>query len=366
MSDLRAGERDQSGDDLDRRTSEPDPEADKKADSPTDLGKRPWKYVLRKTLHEFTDDQCTDMAAALTYYAVLAIFPGMLALLSLLGLVVSGEEAIDTVMDVLEPLVSGQILEPVRGVLEQLSTSSAVGFGLVFGVLAALWSASGYVGAFSRAMNRIYEIEEGRPFWKLRPVMLGLTLVTVVLAAVALLLLIVSGPLLQSLGQTLGIGDTAVTVFAIVKWPILLGIVILVVGLLYYVTPNIEQPKFRWISVGAAVAIGIWVVASFGFGLYIANFSNYDATYGSLAGVVIALLFVWITNLALLFGAELDAELERGRELDAGIPAEQQLQLPPRDTTQIKKSRTQRDKDVALGRRIRRSAAARQQQEESE
>ena len=207
-------------------------------------------------------------------------------------------------------------------------------------------------------MNRIYEIDEGRPFWKLRPVMLLLTVVAVLLAAVALLMLIVSGPVAESIGNVVGLGDTALTVWSIAKWPVLALIVVLVVGLLYYTTPNVQQPKFRWISVGAGVAILIWVLASVGFAFYVANFSSYNKTYGSLAGVIVTLLFLWITNLALLFGAELDAELERGRQLQAGIAAEEELQLPARDTRNIKKARKKRDKDIALGRRIRKQAAA--------
>ncbi len=361
MSDARAEERtDRPADDAER----PDAEASQKADSPQDLDARSWRYIAVKTLHEFSRDQCTDKAAALTYYSVLAVFPALVALISVLGLVADPNAAIRTVLDVIRPLVSNEVIDPIVPVLEQIAGSDAAGLGLALGLATALWSASGYVGAFGRAMNDIYEIEEGRPVWKLRPVMLGLTLVSVVLVATAVLLLIVSGPLLTSIGSVLGIGDTAVTVFAIVKWPLLLAIVIGLVGLLYYVTPNVEQPKFRWITVGAAVAIGVWILASVLFAFYVANFSNYNATYGSLAAVPIALLFVWITNLALLFGAELDSELERGRQLQAGIAAEQQLQLPARDTTQIKKARTQRDKDVARGRRIRRSAASRQEQEE--
>lgn len=346
--------------------SRPDPDAADKPDSPTELSGRSWKYIVRKALHEFTDDGCTDLAAALTYYAVLAVFPALVALISILGVVGQSDEAVNTVLEVLSPLVSDAVLEPVAGVMEQIASSEAAGLGLIIGVLTALFSASGYVGAFGRAMNTIYEVEEGRPVWKLRPVMLALTLVSVLLLAVALLLLIVSGPLLTSIGETLGIGDTAVTAFAIAKWPLILVLVIGLVGLLYYVSPNVAQPKFRWISVGAAVAIGIWVVASALFGFYVANFANYDATYGSLATVPIALLFVWITNLALLFGAELDAELERGRQLQAGIAAEQQLQLPPRDTAQIKKARAKRDKDVAQGRRIRRAASQREEKQEGD
>ncbi len=333
------------------------PEDPRKPDSPTDLHKRSWTYVARKTFHEFTEDQCTDLAAALTYYSVLAMFPAIIALVSTVGVVGQGANAVNTVKDVLRPLVSGQVRQPVFDFLDSVATSGGAGVGVIVGILLALWSASGYVGAFSRATNRIYEIEEGRPFWKLRPVMLLLTFVAVVLVAVALLMLILSGPVLESVGNVIGVGGAAVTVFSIVKWPLLLAIVVVIVGLLYYVTPNIQQPKFRWISVGAATAIGIWIVASLLFGLYLATFANYSKTYGPIAGVVVGLLFLWITNLALLFGAELDAELERGRQLQAGIPAEEELQLPARDDRNIEKARKTREKDAAVGRRIRREAA---------
>ncbi|MEO7350618.1 MAG: YihY/virulence factor BrkB family protein [Marmoricola sp.] len=336
----------------------PAPDDERKPNAPTDLTKRSWFYVLRKTFHEFTEDQCTDLAAALTYYAVLSVFPAMLALISVLGVIGQAQNSIDKVKETLGPLVSPEVLKQITDALDTVARSNSAGVALVVGILAALWSASGYVGAFGRAMNRIYEIDEGRPFWKLRPVMLVLTLVAVVLAAVALLMLIVSGPVAESIGNVIGLGDTALTVWSIVKWPILALIVVLVVGLLYYTTPNVQQPKFRWISVGAGVAIVIWVLASVGFAFYVGNFSSYNKTYGSLAGVVVTLLFLWITNLALLFGGELDAELERGRELQAGIAAEEELQLPARDIRNIKKSRKKRDKDVALGRRIRRQAAA--------
>ncbi|MCW2866890.1 MAG: ribonuclease [Marmoricola sp.] len=333
------------------------PEDGQKPDSPTDLSKRSWTYVARKTLHEFTEDQCTDLAAALTYYSVLALFPAIIALVSTVGVFGQGTQSVSAVKKILKPLVSPEVLKPLNSFLDSVATSQGAGVGLVIGILAALWSASGYVGAFSRATNRIYEIEEGRPFWKLRPVMLLLTLVAVVLVAVALLMLVLSGPVLDSVGNALGVGGAAVTIFSIAKWPILLAIVVIVVGLLYYVTPNVQQPKFRWISVGAGAAIGIWIVASLLFGLYLATFANYSKTYGPIAGVVVGLLFLWITNLALLFGAELDAELERGRQLQAGLPAEEELQLPARDDRNIKKARKTREKDAAFGRKIRRDAA---------
>ncbi len=338
----------------DRTTPEPDDAG--KPEGPQDLTKRSWKYVLRKTFNEFNDDQCTDLAAALTYYSVLALFPAALALVSILGVVGQSTNAVNTVVKTLKPLVSDQMLGTIQPALEELASSDKAGVALVIGIVVALWSASGYVGAFSRSMNRIYEIREGRPFWKLRPVMLLLTLVAVTLTALVLLLLILSGPLLESIGRVMGIGDSVLTVWTFAKWPVIAAAVVMVVALLYYATPNVQQPKFRWISVGALVAIVVWVLASLGFAFYVANFSSYNKTYGSLAGVVVSLLFLWITNLALLFGAELDAELERGRELQAGMPAEQELQLPPRDTRNIEKADKKQAKDVAMGRRIRREA----------
>jgi membrane protein len=211
------------------------------------------------------------------------------------------------------------------------------------------------VGAFSRALNSVYEIEEGRPFWKLRPLMLFITLIAVVLAAVVLVMLVVSGPLANAIGNTIGLGSTAVTVWSFAKWPVLLVMVMIIVALLYYATPNVKQPKFRWISVGAGFAIVVWVLASVAFAFYVANFSSYSKTYGSLAGVIVTLLWLWITNLALLFGAEIDSELERGRELQAGIAAEEELQLPARDTRNIEKADEKQAEDVRRGRELRAS-----------
>jgi membrane protein len=327
-----------------------------KPESPTDLEKQSWKYVLRKTVREFSEDQCTDQAAALTYYAVLAVFPAALALTSVLGLVGEADRAVSTILRVLDPLVSASTLEAVEPVLTGMTESQTAGFTFAIGLLGALWSASGYVGAFGRAMNRVYEIDEGRPFWKLRPIQMLITLAAVVLSALVLVMLVVSGPLAESIGNIVGLGSAAVTAWSIVKWPALGVLVVLVVAMLYYATPNVKQPKFRWISVGAAVAIVIWVLASVAFAFYVANFSSYDRTYGSIAGVIVALLWLWITNLSLLFGAEIDSELERGRQLQAGIPAEEELQLPVRDTRNIEKAHDKEQEDIRLGRQIREQA----------
>ena len=330
-----------------------DPDDEVLVDSPTDLKAPARRYVLRKTIREFSDDECTDLAAALTYYAVLAIFPAALALLSVLGLVGRGTDAVDEVMRIVTDLGGGSVVESVRPTLEQLAASQSAGLAFVLGLAGALWSASGYVGAFGRAMNRIYEIDEGRPIWKLRPVMLLLTISLVILAAVVLLALVLTGPVAESVGEAIGLGSTVVLVWQVAKWPVLLAVVILIVALLYYATPNVKQPKFRWVSVGAVLAIVVWILVSAAFGFYVANFSSYDKTYGALGGVIVFLLWLWLTNVALLFGAELDSELERGRELQSGLEAEETLRLPPRDTRNIDKKQAKEAKDIERGRAIR-------------
>ncbi len=335
------------------RSAAPAADSAAKPDSPDDLTRSSWIYVARKTVREFSDDQCTDLAAALTYYSVLALFPAAIAILSLVGLVGQGPSTVDTVLQILRDVGATSAADTLEPTLTQLSHSQNVGWGLVIGLAAALWSASGYVGAFARGMNRIYEVDEGRPIWKLRPAMLLVTLITVVLTAVVALGLVLTGPAAQAVGDAIGLGSTVLLIWNIAKWPVLLALVVLIVALLYYATPNVRQPKFRWISVGAVVAIVTWVVASVLFGLYVANFSSYDKTYGSLAGVIAFLLWLWITNLALLFGAELDAELERGRELQAGIAAEEVIQLPARDTRKSEKAARKDEADVARGRRLR-------------
>ncbi len=285
---------------------------------------------------------------------MLALFPALLALVSLLGLV--GQQGqTDQLIGVLTDMGAGTVADTLRGPLQQLTENSSTGLALVIGVAGALWSASAYVGAFGRAMNRIYEIREGRPFYKLRPLMMVITLAAVILAGLVAIGLVVSGPVARAVGDALGLGETAVTAWGIAKWPVLLGLAALVVAILYYATPNVKQPTFRWISVGAGIAIVTWVIASALFGLYVSQFANYNKTYGSLAGVIVFLLWLWITNLALLFGAELDAEMERGRQLQAGIAAEHEIQLPPRDTRVIDKSDAKDARDLEQAGHLRRS-----------
>ncbi|MDD7963175.1 YihY/virulence factor BrkB family protein [Microbacterium thalli] len=340
---------------MSRHTDTRDPEHPAKPDSLTDVEKPSWKHVLKRTFREFSRDQSPDLAAGLTYYAVLSAFPGLLAVFSLLGVIGQGQQAADAVLDIVGQVAPGGTAETLRGPIEELASSPTAGFALISGIVLALWSASGYVGAFSRALNRIWEIDEGRPFYKLKPQQLGVTVLAVALVVVALVLLVVSGPVAQAIGDAIGLGDTAVLIWQIAKWPVLALIIVLLVAVLYYFGPNAKQPKFRWISSGALIAIAVLAIATLGFGLYVANFSNYERTYGSFAGVIIFLLWLWITNLALLFGAEFDAELERGRELQAGMPAEETIQLPPRDTKRIEKTEKQEAEEREEARNLRQS-----------
>ena len=331
----------------------PDPDDPRKPDSPTDLTKPSLLYSMRKALREFQDDECTDLAAALTYYAVMSIFPALVAMVSLLGVFGQGRSTVDAMLELVEGVAPASAMDTLRPPIEQLVNSPSAGFALVAGLLGAVWSASAYVGAFGRAMNRIYEIDEGRPVWKLRPVQLLLTLAGLVMAAGVAVMLVVSGPVAERIGDLIGLGDMAVTVWSIAKWPLILVLVVLAVAILYYVTPNVKQPKFKWISGGAAVAILVWILASVLFGFYVSNFGSYNKTYGALAGVIVFLLWLWITNLALLFGAEADAEIERGRELQAGLPAEEELQLPPKDDRNLRKQEEADKKDMERAKRLR-------------
>ena len=336
-----------------RAETAPHPDAGYKPQSPADISRPGWAYTAKSAFREFQRDQCTDLAAALTYYSVLSVFPAILALVSLLGVVGQGEATTTALLDIVRQLGQAQVAEQLQGPIEQISGARGSGIALVVGLAGAVWSASGYVGAFGRAMNRIYQVDEGRPIWKLRPVVLLITVGLVIMAALVLIGLVVSGPVARAIGDVVGLGDASVTVWDIVKWPVMLGIVIVMVAVLYYATPNIKQPKFRWVSVGAAVAILGWVLASVAFGFYVSNFGSYNKTYGSLAGIIVFLLWLWITNLALLFGAEIDSELERARQLQAGIEAEHTLQLPPRDTRNSEKAEQKLKEKVAAGRELR-------------
>ncbi|WP_372697566.1 YihY/virulence factor BrkB family protein [Arthrobacter sp. JSM 101049] len=339
-----------------RRGQEPPADDRRKPTAPPQLSGRAWKYILKRTIGEFSRDKCTDLAAALTYHTVLSIFPALLALVSLLGVVGQAESTVKMIMGMIEGVASPQVADTLRQPIEQLATAPSAGLALIVGLLGALWTASGYVGAFGRAMNRIYEVDEGRPFYKLRPLMLLVTLVMLLLAVAMAILLIVSGPIARTIGDAVGLGETAVMVWNIAKWPVLVVFAILLIAVLYYGTPNVKQPKFRWLSLGSVLALVILAIATLGFFFYVSNFGHYNKTYGAIGGVIVMLLWIWIANLSLLLGAEFDAEMERGRELQGGLHAAEDVQLPPRDTKASDKRSLKEERIIEEGRALRQAS----------
>ena len=268
--------------------------------------------ATKEAFGRFRELELTDRAAALTYYGVLAVFPGMIVLVGLLG-VLGDERTVDGVLRIVDELGPSSAVDafedPVRGVVEH---SSGAGIAVVAGFAGALWTASGYVGAFGRAANDVYGVEEDRPFWRQRPIQVGITLGMLAALAVALLAVLLSGPLAEAVGNELGIGDEVVTAYGIAKWPALFLIAALAFAALLYTAPNVEHRGFRWMLPGGLVATALWLAGSAAFAAYVANFSSYSSTYGGLAGVMVFLIWNWVSNCALLFGIALNAALETG------------------------------------------------------
>jgi membrane protein len=307
-------------------------------DQPGELDKGSWWQAVKRTIKEFREDNLTDWAAALTYYGILAVFPAILALVSILGLLGSGTT--QSLIDNLGQVAPGPAQEIFTGAIENLQQNQgAAGIMLIVGLAIAIWSASGYVAAFMRASNAIYDVEEGRPIWKSLPTRVGTTLVLLVLLAITAVGVVLSGGLAEQVGKVLGVEKSAVDVFNIAKWPVLIAIVSLMFAILYYAAPNVKHPKFRWVSPGGIVAVILWIVASAAFAFYVASFSSYNETYGALGGVIIFLTWLWITNIAVLLGAELNAELERGRQIEGGMSADREPFLEPRDTRKMEGGR---------------------------
>lgn len=293
--------------------------------------------MLKRTVKEFNDDDLTDWAAALTYYGVLAIFPALLALVSILGLL--GRSSIKPLIDNLSSLAPGAVRDTLNSMLDQLQSSQGKAvLALIIGLVVALWSASAYIAAFMRASNAVYDIGEGRPVWKTVPTRLGITIVVVVMLALMAVGVVFTGTLARRAGQVLGVGDTGLTVWNIAKWPVLILLFSLVIALLYWASPNVRR-GFRWVTAGSVLAVLIWLVASAGFAVYVANFSSYDKTYGSFAAIIIFLVWLWISNIAILLGLEFDAELERARAIVSGHPADEEPYAEPRDTRKLSKTR---------------------------
>ncbi|HWT95470.1 MAG TPA: YihY/virulence factor BrkB family protein [Solirubrobacteraceae bacterium] len=300
-------------------------------DDPGDLPKAGWLGVLKRTGKEFGNDKLTHWAAALTYYGVLSIFPALLALVSILGLI--GPSATQPLLDNLSSAAPGPAKDILTNALEGLQSGGGKsGIAFVIGLASAIWAASGYISGFMDASNAIWDVEEGRPIYKKLPIRVGITVVMLVLLSALAIMTVVTGPVAQEVGDLIGAGDAAVTAWNIAKWPVMLVVVSFMFAFLYWAAPNVKQPGFKWVSPGGLVAVVLWIVASALFAFYVANFSSYNATYGSLGGVIAFLVWLWISNIAILVGAEFNAELERGRMIEAGMkPADQEPFLEPRD-----------------------------------
>jgi membrane protein len=303
-------------------------------DAPTDLEGGSWMAVLKRTVKEFKEDNLTDWAAALTYYGVLAIFPALIAIVSVLGLI--GPSATQPLIENLGKVAPGPAQEIFTSAITNIQKNQgAAGVLLVVGLAVALWSASGYVAAFMRASNAIYDVPEGRPIWKTLPTRVLTTLVLLLMLVIVAVGVTFTGSLAQQVGNVLGLGSTAVDVWNIAKWPVILLVVITMFAFLYWAAPNVKQPGFRWISPGGVVGVVLWIVASVAFAFYVAKFASYNKTYGALGGIVVFLVWLWISNIAILLGAEFNAELERGRRIEAGHPAEKEPFVEPRDTRKM-------------------------------
>jgi membrane protein len=308
----------------------------KAPDSPTQLDKRSWWAVLKRTGKQFQEDNLSDWAAALTYYGIQSIFPGLLVLVSVVGLL--GRSTTNAMVDNIGQLTPGPARDILRGAVDNLQhAKGAAGVLAIVGLAVALWSASGYISAFMRATNAIFDVPEGRPIWKTLPVRLGLTVVTGTLLALSVLTIVFTGRLAALVGRLIGAGSVAVRVWDIAKWPVLVVAISLMIAILYWAAPNVRHPGFRWITPGSLLATLLWLMASGGFALYVANFASYNKTYGTLGGVIAFLVWLWITNVVILLGAEFDAELDRGRAIAAGRPAEEEPYLALRDDRKVDK-----------------------------
>ncbi|HEX6522854.1 MAG TPA: YihY/virulence factor BrkB family protein [Streptosporangiaceae bacterium] len=291
--------------------------------------------MAKRSMKEFKEDNLQDRAAALTYYGILSIFPGLLVLVSLLGLL--GKSATQPVITGLTNAAPGSVRQILLNAMTHLQHSHAsAGILAAIGIVVGLWSASSYVAGFMRASNVVYDVPEGRPIWKITPIRLAVTLVMLVLLVASALIVVVTGGLASRVGHALGIGSVAVTTWNIAKWPVLLIIVSIMFAILYWASPNARH-GFRLFSPGSVLAVVLWLIGSGLFALYVAYFGHYNKVYGSLAGVIIFLIWMWISNTAVLIGAEFDAEFERGRAIARGLPPDKEPFTEMRDTRKLRR-----------------------------
>jgi membrane protein len=325
-----------------------DADAGRAPDTPAKSSKRSWIGVLKRTVKQYKQDNLGDWAAALTYYAILSIFPALLALVSVLGLL--GQNSTQALIDNLGSVAPGPAKDIATNAIKNLQKSQGAAGVLFFvGIAGALWSASGYVAAFMRAANAIYDVGEGRPIWKKLPTRVLTTVVLLAMLAVVAVGVTVTGPLAREVGTLFGLSDQAVTIWNIAKWPVILAFVITMFAFLYYMAPNVKT-RFQWISPGGTVGVLLWILASLVFAFYVANFGSYNKTYGSLGGVIVFLVWLWISNIAVLLGAEFNAEVERGRQIEAGLrPEDQEPLLEPRDTKKLDDEEKEKEKEKAQG-----------------
>lgn len=296
--------------------------------------------TLKRAVTEFMEDGMTDWAASLTYYGLLSLFPMLIALVSIIGLFADPQATTEKLTQIIENLGPDDATDTIAGPIENLTANrGASGFAFVSGLAVSLWAASGYIGAFGRASNVVYETREGRPFWKLKPLQLGVTLAMILILALLAVGLVMTGPVVRAVAEPLGIGSTAVDVWNIAKWPVMIALVLVMFAVLFHFSPNVSVGPVRWVTPGAIVALVIWVLASAGFAFYVGNFGSYNETYGALGGFVVLLVWFWISNMALLLGLELNSEIERSREIDHGVPgSEKQLQLESRSEPKPKQT----------------------------
>lgn len=311
--------------------------------------------IVRRVTRGFFRTSSPDAAAGQTFYAVLSLIPTLIAAFSLIGLIGDKNDGVRAVLDIAKEVVAPDVLAGISGPIEQVASLAGAGWVLILSLAVALWSVARYVTALGRAINRIYGVPEGRMLWKAKPVHLLVTLAVFVLVTIAAIVAALSRPLAQSLGRAMGVGDLMLQVWRFARWPVLVLLVILVIAILYYFAPNVAHPRFRLVSVGAIVAVAIFALASAGFGFYVSNLADYDRVYGSFAGIMILLIWLWIGNMALLLGALFDAELERVRELRAGLPAERDLQVELRDTERVERAAENDAEDERRALRLRRS-----------